>query len=63
VWHAWLTKGRAQDRRSGAGRLKAVKWVTIAGLLAAAALWTQFIPHEAVSGALALLCNPVAHNG
>ena len=48
VWHAWLTKGRAQDRRSGAARVMAVKWVTIAGLLAAAALWSHLTPYDVV---------------
>ncbi len=36
VWQAWLSKGRAQDQRSG---IKVIKWAGIAGLLAAAGLW------------------------
>ena len=39
VWNAWVEKGRAQDRRSSAERVKAVKWVAIAALLAATGLW------------------------
>ena len=38
IWQAWLAKGREQDRRNAAVRIKALKWVSIAGLLVAAAL-------------------------
>lgn len=48
VWQAWIEKGRAQDRRSSATRIKAVKWASIAGLLAASGLWSQVAPFEAV---------------
>jgi hypothetical protein len=48
VWQAWVAKGRAQDRRSGAARIKAVKWDSIAGLLAAAGLWSHLGPFEVV---------------
>jgi hypothetical protein len=48
VWQAWVAKGRAQDRRSGAARIKAVKWASIAGLLAAAGLWSHLGPFEVV---------------
>ncbi len=48
VWQAWVAQGRAQDRRSSAARIKAVKWVSIAGLLAAAGLWSQLTPYEVV---------------
>ncbi len=48
VWQAWLAKGRAQDRRGSAARLKAVNWVSIAGLLAAAGLGSQLTPYEVV---------------
>ncbi len=48
VWKAWITKGQVQERRSGAVHLKAVKWVSIAGLLMAAALWSQLAPYEVV---------------
>ena len=46
VWQAWVAKGRAQDRRSSATRLKAVKWASIAGLLGAAGLWSHLAPFE-----------------
>lgn len=61
VWQAWAEKGRAQDRRSSAARVKAVKWVSIAVLLAAAGLWSHFAPYEVVvrcivtAGALAMM--------
>lgn len=46
VWQAWVAKGRAQDRRSSATRLKAMKWASIAGLLGAAGLSSHFAPFE-----------------
>ena len=46
TWQAWVAKGRAQDRRRSATRLKAVKWASIAGLLGAAGLWSHFAPFE-----------------
>lgn len=48
VWQAWIAKGRAQDLRSSAVRIKAVKWASIAGLLAAAGLWSHLAPFEVV---------------
>ena len=48
MWEAWIAKGRAQDRRSSATRIKAVKWASIAGLLAAAAFWSHLAPFEVV---------------
>lgn len=48
VWQAWVAKGRAQDRRSSAAGIKAVKWASIAGLLAAAGLWSHLAPFEVV---------------
>jgi len=47
VWQAWLSKGRAQDQRNRAARIRIVKWAGIAGLLAAAGLW--FHPAAAAS--------------
>lgn len=41
VWQAWVAKGRAQDLRSSAVRIKALKWASIVGLLAAAGLWSR----------------------
>ena len=48
VWQAWVAKGRARERRSSAARVKAAKWVSIAGLLAAAGLWSHLTPYEVV---------------
>jgi hypothetical protein len=48
LWQAWVAKGRAHDRRSSAARTKAVKWVSIAGLLVAAGLWSHLTPYEVV---------------
>ena len=48
VWQAWAEKGRAQDRRGSAARMKAVKWVSLAGLLAVAAFWSRLTPYDVV---------------
>lgn len=48
VWQAWMVKGREQDRRSSAARVKAVKWVSAAALLVAAGLWSHLTPYEVV---------------
>lgn len=48
VWQAWVAKGRAQERRDSAALVKAVKWVAIVGLFAAAGLWSQIAPYELV---------------
>jgi uncharacterized protein (DUF1684 family) len=42
VWQAWVAKGREQDRRNAVARIKALKWVSIAGLLAAAVFGSQW---------------------
>lgn len=46
VWHAWLAKGHARDRRGSARRIGAVKWASLAALLAAAGLWSHLAPFE-----------------
>jgi hypothetical protein len=48
VWQAWLEKGRAQDRRSSAARMKAVKWVSIAGLLTIVGFWSHLAPYDVI---------------
>jgi hypothetical protein len=48
VWQAWVVKGRAQERQRSDARMKAVKWVSIAGLLAAAGLWSYLMPYDVV---------------
>ena len=47
-WQAWIAKGRAQDRRASAVRTKAVKWISVAVLLAAAGLWSHLLPYDVV---------------
>ena len=48
MWEAWVAKGRAQDRRSRATHIKAVKWASIATLLTEAAFWAYVAPFNAV---------------
>ena len=48
VWQAWVEKGHAQDRRSSAARLKATKWISLAGLLAVAGFWSHLAPYDVV---------------
>ena len=48
VWQAWVAKGRAQEQRSSAARIKAVKWTSAVGLFAAAGLWSYLGPLEVV---------------
>ena len=48
VWQAWVLKGREQDRRSNAARMIAVKWLSIAALLAATRLWSHLTPYDAL---------------
>jgi hypothetical protein len=44
AWNAWVTKGRARDRRDNAAHVKAVKWVSIVALFATAVLYSYFTP-------------------
>jgi Family of unknown function (DUF6804) len=46
VWQAWVAKGRAQDRRDRAARLTAAKWVSLAGLVVVAGLWSRLGPYD-----------------
>lgn len=48
VWHAWEARGPQQERRSNAVLSKVVKWLSIAGLLAAGGLWSQPAPYDVV---------------
>lgn len=48
VWRAWVAKGRAQDRRTTAAQIRAVKWASISALLAAAGIWSNLVPFETV---------------
>ena len=62
-YRAWLAKGDDQDRRSNSARVKAVAVVSIAVLLATAALWSRLIPYEiavrfvVTVGAISLMIN------
>lgn len=55
VWQAWVSKGQARDRRSSAARLIAVKWVSAAALLAAAALWLHLGPYTVLVRSVVVL--------
>ena len=65
VWKAWVAKGRTRDRRSSAARVNAAKWVSIAALLIAAALWSELAAYEVVvkfvvaAGAIAVMLSLV----
>lgn len=48
-WRTWVEKGRARDRRNSAARLMAVKWVSLAGLLVVAGLWSRLAPYDVVA--------------
>src|ERR1041385_1975390 len=68
IWQAWVEKGRARDRRNSAARLMAVKWVSLAGLLVVAGLWSHLAPYDVVArfilaaGAIVLLFHTI-HDG
>jgi hypothetical protein len=51
VWQAWIRKGRAQEARSYAVRVKCVKWALMVGLLAAVAagFWHDQAPYGIVT--------------
>jgi hypothetical protein len=48
LWHSWVEKGRAQDRRDTAVRMRAVTWISVAGLLAVAGFWSHLSQYEVV---------------
>jgi hypothetical protein len=48
VWQAWAEQGRARDRRSNRAHTKILKAVSIAALLAAAVLGSDFAPLQIV---------------
>lgn len=65
-WQAWVAKGRARDLRKSAARLMAVKWVSIAVLLATAAFWSHLTPYDVVvrfvvAGAALLVMSQALH--
>lgn len=48
MWNDWVAKGREREQRSNARLVKAVKWVSLATLFAAAVLGSHVIPYEVV---------------
>jgi hypothetical protein len=44
AWRTWIAKGQERERRTNAARTRAVKWVSIAALLAAAGPWILMDP-------------------
>jgi len=46
AWQAWISKGRAHDRRGDMVRVELVSWISIAALLVTAALWSQVAPYD-----------------
>jgi len=65
VWQAWLEKGRERDRRNSAARMVAVKWVSLAGLVVVAALWSYLGPYDVIArfvvaaGAIAVMFHAI----
>ena len=65
VWQAWLKKGRARDRRNGAARMVAVKWVSLTGLVVVAGLWSHLGPYDVAArfvvalGAIAVMFHAI----
>jgi hypothetical protein len=61
VWSAWVSKGRAQERRSNATRVKAVIWISIAALSVLVVAWSLVVPYHSIfrfvvaAGAFALM--------
>ena len=68
VWQAWLENGRERDRRNSAARMVAVKWVSLAGLVMVAALWSYLGPYDVIArfvvavGAIAVMFHAI-HDG
>jgi hypothetical protein len=48
AWQAWIGKSRARERRANARRVKAVKSISAAVLLATAALWSNLAQFDIV---------------
>ena len=48
MWQAWEAKGHFQDREASRAQSKAMYWLSIAALLAAAGLWSRLPPYEVV---------------
>lgn len=48
MWRAWEAKGHYQDREANRAQSKAVYWLAIVALVAAALLWSNLPPYEVV---------------
>ena len=65
VWQAWLENGRERDRRNSAARMVAVKWVSLAGLVMVAALWSYLGAYDVIArfvvaaGAIAVMFHAI----
>jgi hypothetical protein len=46
VWQTWVAKGRAEELRTAAASMQAVKWASIAGLLTAAAFGPEIAAYD-----------------
>jgi hypothetical protein len=63
LWQGWVFKDRAQEGRNHAMCIRAVKWISLAGLLlaTAAGLWSDLTPYDIIvrfmvaAGALVLM--------
>lgn len=49
VWQAWVLKGFVEEKRTNAAMIQTAKWVSIAVLVVAAALWAEMAPFEIVT--------------
>ena len=56
AWALWMTKGRSEERRGAAARVRAVTWVSAAILLATAGLWSILPLYQTASGFLLTAC-------
>ena len=46
VWQTWVAKGYARKKRRSAARVRFASWISIAGLLIVAGLWSYVTPNE-----------------
>jgi hypothetical protein len=59
IWQSWLARGRARDLRRHTARIRAVKWVGIAGFLATSVIWSTLAPYGVVVRFVLSLCSLV----
>ena len=46
VWQTWVAKGYAREKRRSAARVRFASWISIAGLLIVAGMWSHVTPYE-----------------